>query len=169
MKSIKDYLDKCNAYMFLGGLKENYADEKEVEEDIYLFLNGVEMLPQIKNQVDCDCPKGINKQNYTIDLVIKAEDGYLPIELKHSISATKEEIEEDIQKLEFYIHHYSDMPYGLLMYYTDKKNDPLANILRPSFVIDNNKRRFFYLLVYRKGDTSNLPNNSFDKRWDAKK
>lgn len=169
MKSVKDYLDNCNTYMFLGGLKKHYAEEKEVEEDICLFINGIAMLPQIKNQVDCDCPKTANKNNYTIDIVIKAEDGYLPIELKHSISATKEEIEEDIHKLEFYTQYYSDMPYGLLIYYTDKKDDPLIKMLHPSVVIDINQRHFYYLLIARdKLSQGNLQNNSFDGRWEAK-
>lgn len=166
MKSITDYLDSCSTYMFIGGIGKDLSDEKKVEDDMCLFMHGVEMLPQIKNQVDCDCPKVANKNNYTIDLVIKAEDGYLPIELKHSISATIEELEEDIHKLEFYTQHYIDMPYGLLIYYTDKKDDTTKNILKPAIVINNDNRRFYYLLVKK----NNHPNGiSFEQRWDAKK
>ena len=169
MKNIKDYLDNCSAYMFIGGLEDNFSDEKKLEENILLFFRGIEMLPQIKNQVDCDCPKVANKNNYTIDLVIKAEDGYLPIELKHSGSVTKAEIEEDIFKLEFYTQHYLDMPYGLLIYYSDMKDDPLAKGLCPSPVIDKNRRRFYYLLVGKNKIEGNNQNPiSFNQRWDAK-
>ena len=170
MKNIEDYLDSCSTYMFIGGLGDDFSDEKKVEENILLFFRGIEMLPQIKNQVDCDCPKAANKNNYTIDLVIKAEDGYLPIELKHSSSATKAEIEEDILKLEFYTQRYFDMPYGLLIYYSDKKDDPLAKRLYPSPAIDKNRRRFYYLLVGKnKIEGNNQKPISFNQRWDAKK
>lgn len=171
MKSINDYIAICNKYMFLGGVKKNYADEKEVEEDICLYISGiVEMLPHIKNQVDCDCPKEINKQNYTIDLVIKAEDGYLPIELKHSISATKEEIEEDFEKLQFYTNCYQDMPIGMFIYYTQiTPLDPLACKLDP---VQNvlGKTNFYYKLITRDNNQYNADEAiSFDGRWDAKK
>ena len=165
MKNIKDYLDRCSTYMFIGGIGKDLSNEKMIEEDMCLFMHGIEMLPQVKSQVDCDCPKVANKKNYTIDVVIKAEDGYLPIELKHSISATREEVEEDILKLDFYTQHYSDMPCGLLIYYTDKKDDPIKEILKPSIAIDENNRRYYYLLVKRQNDSQGI---SFEQRWDAK-
>ena len=167
--SIDEYINECRNYMKYGGLQEKYAEEKDVEEDLLSFIQGRSMQIIIKNQVYCDCPKK-GQEDYIIDLVIKADDGYLPIEIKHCISANKPEIDEDLDKLDFYSQHYEDIPLGLFIYYTKNEYDVLAYNLNPEpSLIDIKECNFYYKIVYRdkkRFDSGNAI--SFDKRWNAK-
>lgn len=167
MKNIGEYIEDCMQYMRIAGNK--FKKEKDVEEALLTYVAGLSLGTIIKNQVDSDSPNDKKVDNYTIDLVIKASDGYLPIEIKHSVSATEPEMQDDLEKLEFYVQHYSDMPLGMQVYYSDKEFDSLTIGLVSIPNIIDKKVNFFYKLVY-KGNYVHDESKaiSFDDRWEAK-
>lgn len=166
MKDLHEIIDWIRNGMFLqfGAEEVKFDIEKDVEDQILSCWSGTNIIGTIKNQVLCDAP---DANEYIIDLVIKANDGFLPIEIKHSASATYDEVKEDIEKLKYYVEHYSDMPQGVLIYFTKKANDPLTGGM--SHISINNTRGFYYHIIERNIDTYNEHNSiSFVDRWEAK-
>lgn len=170
MKNLQQTFDDILSYMQWGGLSDKFEVEKEVEEDLLLWIACGIMETIVKNQVVCDSEVKKNEDFYLIDLVIKTSNGYFPIEIKHVVSATKENIKDDMKKLDFYTRHYSDMPVGLFVYYTDKERDALTKgLIRVQNILDKKKSNFYYRIIMRDSNKYNSYDAiSFDERWEAK-
>lgn len=170
IKNIQQSFDDIRFYMQWGGFADKYDIEKDVEEDLLLWIACGIQETIIKNQVPSDSEKGKDENFYLIDLVIKTSNGYFPIEIKHVISATEDNISDDFKKLDFYTRHYSDMPAGLFIYYTDKEMDTLTKgLVRVQNILDVKKSNFYYKIIKRDSSRYDASKAiSFDERWNAK-
>ena len=170
LKNSQQTFNDILSYMQWGGFADKYDVEKDVEEDLLLWIQNGLMEIIVKNQVECDSEDSKKDDYYVIDLVVKTLNGYFPIEIKHVISATEQNIKDDLGKLDFYSRHYYDMPVGLFIYYSDKEKDPLTNgLLCVPNILDNKKSHFYYRIVmrdYSKYDASKAIR--FTDRWNAK-
>lgn len=170
IKNIQQSFDEIRFYMQIGGLLDKYEIEKDVEEDLLIWIACGIQETIVKNQVECDSEEGKDEDYYLVDLVIKTSNGYFPIEIKHVISATEDNINDDFDKLDFYSRHYCDIPAGLFIYYTDKEKDALTkDLIRVENILEKKKSNFYYKIIMR--DNSRYEPSkaiSFADRWKAK-
>lgn len=119
-QSIYNYLKQVD------GSKFNV--EKDFENDLRVHLKESEF--DVYSQVELE---PINEKYFSRkpgtkvpDLVIKVEEGCVPIELK--FNNTIEEYEKDKTKIYNYVHNYQDVPEAQVLFLSNKDHEKLNNL-----------------------------------------